>query len=222
MADSTPPDALINTASSLSYWQSVDADVNGMLGGFPYISRTDLQGSRAFLAKLGIGAKEGLRTVESALEGGAGIGRITEGLLLTLSEQVHVLEPIEKFTSALALLPGITVSNIGLEAWSPPPDAPPAYDLMWNQWCVGHLTDAQLVAYLRRCRAALRDGGFVVIKENLSTSGADQFDDVDGSVTRTDEKFRALFAEAGLRLVRTEIQRGFPKELFPVRIYALQ
>jgi len=43
-----------------------------MLGGFPHISRVDLQGSRTFLAKLGIGTKEGLRTVGSALEGGAG------------------------------------------------------------------------------------------------------------------------------------------------------
>ncbi|CCF36602.1 hypothetical protein CH063_08135, partial [Colletotrichum higginsianum] len=39
---------------------------------------------------------------------------------------------------------------------------------------------------------------------------------------RVDEKFRALFEQAGLRLVKTELQRGFPKELFPVRMYALK
>lgn len=50
----------------------VDADVNGMLGGFPYVSRVDLQGSRNFLAKFGIGTKDGQRTVVTALEGGAG------------------------------------------------------------------------------------------------------------------------------------------------------
>lgn len=50
----------------------VDADVNGMLGGFPYVSRVDLQGSRNFLAKFGIGTKDGQRTVAAALEGGAG------------------------------------------------------------------------------------------------------------------------------------------------------
>lgn len=43
-----------------------------MLGGFPYVSRIDLQGSRNFLAKFGIGTKPGLKTVGSALEGGAG------------------------------------------------------------------------------------------------------------------------------------------------------
>ena len=43
-----------------------------MLGRFAYISKVDLQASRDFLAKLGIGRKKGLRTVESALEGGRG------------------------------------------------------------------------------------------------------------------------------------------------------
>lgn len=51
---------------------AVDADVNGMLGGFPYVSKVDLQSSRNFLAKFGIGTKEGQRIVNAALEGGAG------------------------------------------------------------------------------------------------------------------------------------------------------
>lgn len=39
---------------------------------------------------------------------------------------------------------------------------------------------------------------------------------------RTEEKFKALFKEAGLRILRTELQKGFPKELYAVRIWALQ
>ncbi len=71
-ADNKTPDALINTQDGLAYWEGIDADVNGMLGGFPQVSRIDLQASRNFLAKFGIGVKEGLSTVEAALEGGAG------------------------------------------------------------------------------------------------------------------------------------------------------
>lgn len=52
-----PPDSNIDHAAARSYWSSIDADVNGMLGGFPHVSRVDLQGSRAFLVKLGISAK---------------------------------------------------------------------------------------------------------------------------------------------------------------------
>jgi protein N-terminal methyltransferase len=39
---------------------------------------------------------------------------------------------------------------------------------------------------------------------------------------RLDAKFREIFQKAGLNLKRTELQRGFPKELYPVRMYALQ
>lgn len=39
---------------------------------------------------------------------------------------------------------------------------------------------------------------------------------------RTEEKFKELFKEAGLKIVRTELQRGFPRELYPVRTWALQ
>ena len=66
------PDSYINAAAGRAYWNSVGADVNGMLGGLPTVSKVDLQGSRAFLAKLGIGRSNNLRKVQKALEGGAG------------------------------------------------------------------------------------------------------------------------------------------------------
>lgn len=39
---------------------------------------------------------------------------------------------------------------------------------------------------------------------------------------RTDHKFRALFKEAGLRVIRTEVQKGLPAQLYQVRSYALR
>ncbi|KAI7622360.1 hypothetical protein KC343_g7665, partial [Hortaea werneckii] len=90
-------------------------------------------------------------------------------------------------------------------------------------WCVGQLTDAQFVAYLQRLPAVLSEGGWIVVKENQSNDpfGQDIYDEVDSSVSRTDTKFRRLFNDAGLRLVATELQKGFPKGLYPVRVYAL-
>lgn len=112
------------------------------------------------------------------------IGRITKGLLLHVAEQVDIVEPIAKFTEGLSEVSGVrTVSNIGLEEWTPPPGM--QYDLVWTQWCLGHLTDQQVVAYLERCKAALvPETGFIVVKENLNTGIEDLFDDVDSSVTR--------------------------------------
>ncbi|KAL8295127.1 hypothetical protein RB600_000887 [Gaeumannomyces tritici] len=216
------PDSLINTDDGRQYWEAVSADLDGMLGGFPYISKVDLQGSKNFLAKLGIGSKEGLRTVESALDGGAGIGRITKGLLLDIAKNVDVVEPIAKFTATLGEVTGVrSISNIGLEEWEP--QAGTTYDLVWTQWCLGHLTDDEVILYLKRCKAALTpETGLIVVKENLNSGEEDLFDKLDSSVTRRGSKFLALFEAAGLRVVRSEIQRGMPKGLCQVKSYALR
>jgi len=64
-------DAQINHQDARDYWQGIDADVNGMLGGFPYISKVDLQGSKNFLVKLGVGGN-GKAKVDRAVDCGAG------------------------------------------------------------------------------------------------------------------------------------------------------
>lgn len=66
------PDSLISGTAGRRYWEGVNADVSGMLGGLPGVSRADLVGSRAFLAKMGIGGTKGLRKLGRVLEGGAG------------------------------------------------------------------------------------------------------------------------------------------------------
>ncbi|GAA6023837.1 hypothetical protein JCM10207_005391 [Rhodosporidiobolus poonsookiae] len=107
------------------------------------------------------------------------------------------------------------------------------YDLVMIQWCIGHLSDDELVAFLQRSRRALRqksDGtceGYILLKENVCKDtdgeGAGRlFDDDDSSITRSDKAFRDVFARAGLTLLRREVQQGFPAELFPVVAYALQ
>jgi protein N-terminal methyltransferase len=114
------------------------------------------------------------------------------------------------------------IYNVGLEDWYPEKK----YGLIWTQWCVGHLTDSQLVAYVARCRESLKETGLMVVKENLSTDplGKDMYDDLDSSVTRTDAKFKEIFEAAGMDLVKSEMQTGFPKQykLLPVRFYALR
>lgn len=54
-----------------------------------------------------------------------------------------------------------------------------------SQWCLGHLPDKALVSYLRRCITGLKSpGGIIIVKENLSTTGCDEYDKDDSSVTR--------------------------------------
>ena len=222
-----PPDSNIDTATALAYWSSTEPTVNGVLGGFPQVSRIDLQGSSNFLAKLRRASSlhpatpEGKKLTRAA-DCGAGIGRITTGFLSNVAEIVDVIEPVKEFTDVLKSGEGGVgeILNVGLEDWEPAGE----YDLVWNQWCVGQLKDAAFVAYLKRAAAVLSKGGWIVVKENLSNDhlGRDVYDETDSSVTRTDEKFRALFKEAGLKVVASELQRGMPKGLYEVRSYALQ
>ncbi len=55
-------------------------------------------------------------------------------------------------------------SSQGLQDFIPEEDL---FDLMWIQWVIGYLTDVDLVKFLRRCRAGLKSGGFIVIKDNM-------------------------------------------------------
>lgn len=224
----TAPDASISTSDSLKYWNSIPATVDGMLGGYPTISGIDLKGSANFFAKL---RREHPSSsvpcpLRRGVDCGAGIGRITAGFLSTVCDVVDMVEPVEKFArearkaemAGNGLIGDIFVK--GLEGWVPERQ----YDLLWHQWVLVHLTDKQLVAYLGRCRKAVTTGGWIVIKENMCTNpdGTDEFDGKDSAVMRTDDKFRQLFKEADLRLLKTELQRGFPKGLYPVRFYALK
>ncbi|KAG8625111.1 hypothetical protein KVT40_006862 [Elsinoe batatas] len=287
--DLQAPDSHINHSDAIAYWSSTPATVSGVLGGYPALSRTDIQGSANFLAKLrrqGAGKEQKgddaypkpSERLKRVVDCGAGIGRISVGLLAKVAKRVDVVEPVGSFCEVVrkegreGALKGRLgrVWEVGLEGWRAfdeegKPDArdeddkegnganaqgengqneeqdgaeqangeventaqsipdTQLYDLIWNQWCVGQLTDKQLTEYLAKSIAWLSPGGFIVVKENLSNHvlGQDIFDETDSSVTRTKEKFEKIFEDAGLKIVKTELQRGFPRELYPVRIWGL-
>lgn len=231
MTDSnTTADSKINHAESLKYWNSVPATTGSMLGEFPSVSRIDLQGSKTFLAKIRrlIPGVQSEGKFHQGVDCGAGVGRVTEGFLSHVCDVVDAVEPVAKFTQVMKdsqlKRDGIlgTIYTRGLENWTPEKK----YDLIWVQWCVGHLTDSQLIDYTVRCRKALTETGLMVLKENLSThfSGQDMYDSEDSSVTRTDAKFRQVFEAAGMEIVKSELQKGFPPSfnLLPVQFYALR
>ncbi|OAA70719.1 hypothetical protein ISF_02693 [Cordyceps fumosorosea ARSEF 2679] len=178
-SDGVRPDSLIRKTDGRRYWEAATADLDGMLGGIPAvfspISRVDLQGSRTFLSRLGPPPRRS-------------IGRVTEGLLSRVALQIDVVEPVAKFVEVLRRRPRVRrVFPVGLEDWSPAAGDGTRYDLVWMQWVLVHLTDEQVVGYLERCRDALvrgDDKAVIVVKENVSTSGRDEFDSVDSTVTR--------------------------------------
>lgn len=234
LLDSTP-DSQINHKAAVDYWASTEASVNGMLGGYPQVSRIDLQQSANFLTKLRRSSPTHppSQKLKRVVDCGAGIGRITLGLLSKVTEVVDIVEPVGKFTREISEGESFReireaggvgrIWNVGLEAWAPKPEDQ-MYDIIWIQWCIGQCTNAQVTDLLTRIQPCVVKGGWIVVKENLSNdpSNQDIYDEVDSSVTRTDVNLRGLFESANLRIVSTELQRGFPKSLYPVRMYALQ
>ncbi|KAA8916130.1 hypothetical protein TRICI_001714 [Trichomonascus ciferrii] len=220
------PDSHINYDDAINYWSSVPATVDGVLGGFgnSVVPKVDIVGSTGFIKGLNLRPQE--NQVIYGLDVGAGVGRITKEFLSKVCDRVDLLEPVKSFTDKahekLADLKAEgkvgEIFQIGMQDFNP---EPAKYRLIWCQWCVGHLTDQNLVKFFQRCIQGLQPNGIIVVKENL-TRYEDDFDETDSSVTRTDEKFRQIFADAGLSIVLTSLQRGMPKQLYPVRMYALK
>lgn len=100
------------------------------------------------------------------------------------------------------------------------------YDLFWIQWVVGHFTDVDLIKLMNRCRGALKKGGLVVIKDNVVPVGGEEgafiVDCEDSSMTRSLGYFRSLFNHGGIKVVHQQRQEGFPGEIFPVYMFALE
>lgn len=78
------------------------------------------------------------------------------------------------------------------------------------------------VAFFERCKAGLRPGGIVIVKENICKHTDFVVDKDDSSLTRSNKYMLQLFAKASMQVMHNVLQRNFPKELFPVRMYAIK
>ncbi|XP_014670576.1 PREDICTED: N-terminal Xaa-Pro-Lys N-methyltransferase 1-A-like isoform X2 [Priapulus caudatus] len=223
------PDNFYENAKN--YWSKIPATVEGMLGGFSEISFIDIHGSKQFLQPF-LTMKEQIVTGNKgrvgrsrAVDCGAGIGRITKQLLVPFFDSVDMVEVNPAFLAEAPVYMGDAAKRVGnfictgLQEFTPEPGS---YDVIWCQWVLGHLTDADLVAFLQRCRAGLREHGIIVVKDNMGSSAASVFDADDSSFTRPRDAYMECMHRAGLRILKEEKQRRFPKEIYEVRMFALQ
>ncbi|WWD17619.1 hypothetical protein CI109_102060 [Kwoniella shandongensis] len=285
----------------IKYWDGIEASVDGVLGGFgtgpvPHVEQLS---SRLLLLSLlpSLSPFPNPLTPKpspppthrrTALDVGAGIGRVTRTVLLPLFDDVVLLEPVDKFvreayrqaaTGEWRDLPRVGTQPTGddemkIEAWKEDkrrveefkngrgkrvrvikrglqgldPKLPAeggeevgiagekrqgeegcdedevTYDVIWCQWCLGHMNHPDLVAFLKKAQAALRQSqdSYIFVKENCCDDApggeAQEFlDEEDSSLTRSSARWLECFKEAGLEVVREEIQQGMPEELFVVK-----
>ncbi|KAJ1551846.1 N-terminal Xaa-Pro-Lys N-methyltransferase 1 [Cladochytrium tenue] len=225
-ADFQPPPSWYSDAAA--YWAAIPSTVDGMLGGFGRLSAIDAAASldflRAFRADDDARARAAAATSLPHANCGAGIGRVSATFLLKAFDRVDLVEQDAKFLErarAALAKDAARVDNfhhVGLQSFVPEEGR---YDLIWSQWVVGHLTDDDLVAFLQRCRRGLKPGGAIGIKDNVSSGGL-EVDETDSSITRSEAHFAALFARAGLKVVKQDAQRGFPPGMFKVNMYLLK
>ncbi|CAB3231103.1 unnamed protein product [Arctia plantaginis] len=203
-------DGSINYEKSLQYWADIPPTVDGVLGGFGFISNIDIEGSELFLKCLFSLDNPPLRN--TALDCGAGIGRITKLLLIPHFERVEIVEPNETFINSIKEFVGEhesklgTLYKVGLQEFKPIRK----YDVIWVQWVLGYLTDEDLIAYLIRCRDALEEDGVIVVKENVTSSGKIEKDHTDSSVTRTFKQYISIFKKCDLKRIKQCKQANFP------------
>jgi len=141
-------------AGGAAYWASTEPTNDGVLGGYGRVHAADMKDSRAFVTPLLVVKPK------RALDVAAGIGRVSDGLLLDLCDRVDLLEECERFMQQARsqLAPaGDRVRFFCSRMQDFVPEAG-GYDLIWVQWCIGSLSDADLVAFLTRCKAGLATG----------------------------------------------------------------
>ncbi|DAZ95075.1 TPA: hypothetical protein N0F65_002969 [Lagenidium giganteum] len=225
--DAESPDGLTWYTAGNMYWDDetkCSPDDNGVLGGFPEISPADIADSRAFIEQVSV--LRPLAKKELAADCGAGVGRVSKFVLLPAYEQVDLIEQSPRLLQSAARYMGKDAASkvrklycMGLQEFHPEPET---YDIIWIQWVLPHLMDADFISFLQRCQRALKPHGWIGVKENVILSGLPyEVDKEDTSLTRSEVYYKSLFRQAGLELITEKMQDNFPEDLYPVKMYAL-
>lgn len=206
---------------ALDYWRHTPADIGGVLGGLGELHTIDIPETKKFLEQYVFSSPAHRR--ERALDCAAGIGRVAKHLLCPLYATVDLLEPLpHMLEQAKRELEGFSIGEFMLSSMETADLPKGKYDLVMIQWAVIYLTDADFVRFFASCKAALREGGFVVLKENCSSDDSFLVDKEDSSLTRSDKHYKALFKAAGLTVIGEASQKKWEANLIPVKMYALQ
>jgi len=154
-----------------------------------------------------------------AIDAGAGVGRVTKHILLKRYDCVQLVEADSGWSKRSKTYLGrkraarCTFTCSRIEELDQDSDDTSSIDLVWLQWTLQYLTDADAVETLQNLAARLiLRTGILIVKENRPYGAArqDRFQmDTPGvsgryDITRSDDHHRLLFQRAGLTVNQTE------------------
>ena len=160
-----------------------------------------------------------------AVDVGAGLGRITKGILLKRYDEIHLVEgnaayskrskiKLGKKKAKRCIFTQCYLQDITPETLRRPTNHQPVVDLIWIQWTLQYLIDDDVVDCLKLLAQSLRPRvGRLVVKENrpygLQREDRFQMDTPAGEnvrydITRPDAHHRLLFRLAGLEVQSME------------------
>jgi protein N-terminal methyltransferase len=214
--------------TSSAYWAKQTPSVDGMLGGYEQLTGFDCFHSRDLIEKYQTAHKNPLGKLCVA-DCGCGIGRVSHYVLSDYFSEIDLIDPVEHFlTEAVKLLSKskVTVRQFvsGAQDWVPDR----AYDAFWIQWVIMYMTDDDAVAFLQRCKAHLRPNGKIFVKDNLGSKKLDkpkeraEFFEEDRGICRVYSHYLELFASAGVKVVESERQKGWPEDMLALFTWVLQ
>ena len=210
---------------SEQYWSKQDKNTSGMLGGYPEVSKQDIDQSCALIEKYQ--TKKKLGNIKCA-DCGCGIGRVADQCLSKYFSECDLIDPVASFIEEAEKKLSSKIQTrsfaVGIQDWNPDTK----YDLIWCQWSVMYLTDKDAIAFLKRCKEALNKNGIICIKDNIASADKTvkkhnaQFFKEDNGICRTYTHYKQLFALAELDLIECVQQKDYPKELLPLYIFVLK
>ncbi|CAE7565630.1 nol10 [Symbiodinium sp. CCMP2456] len=173
-------------------------------------SQEDVQHSQDFLRK----ALEGMLDDPcSALDCGAGIGRVTKAVLLpAVTGSVTLVDQSERWLQTAKKYLECEADRCHfiqcrLETYRPSS----SFDVIWIQWTLQYLTDEDVVHLLQNLSAGLTSQGVIVLKENNMSQDSFSFHmDTPGKegrfdMTRSPKHLHVLVELAGLRVTHMEL-----------------
>ena len=133
-------------SGSVKYWNEQPATVDGVLGGYGIVHETDSDTS----AKMITDFSDRISGFKTAVDMGAGIGRIAKTTLVPRFAEVDLVEPAEiQIDKAKVNVPQVRKFYCqGLQEFQ----YERRYDCIWVQWCLMYLTDSDLFDFLVRTR----------------------------------------------------------------------